>query len=49
MLVDRTSNGMGYRSWRYSMFVDDGVIKQLFVEQPRAYEVSSAEHMLKNL
>jgi peroxiredoxin len=32
MLVDRTKNGMGYRSWRYSMFVDDGVIKQLFAE-----------------
>ena len=47
--LDGTANGMGPRSQRYSMVVDNGVIKQLFVEQPRAYEVSSAEHMLKNL
>src|SRR5260221_3601463 len=47
--LDGTANGMGTRSQRYSMLVDNGVIKQLFVEAPRAYEVSSAEHMLKNL
>src|SRR4051812_47081301 len=47
--LDGSGNGMGSRSQRYSMVVDNGVIKQLFVEQPRAYEVSSAEHMLKNL
>lgn len=32
MLVDRSSNGMGLRSWRYSMLVEDGAIKQLFAE-----------------
>jgi len=32
MLVDRSSNGMGLRSWRYSMLVEDGVIKNLFAE-----------------
>ena len=47
--LDGTANGMGSRSQRYSMLVDNGVIKQLFVEAPRAYEVSSADHMLKNL
>jgi peroxiredoxin len=47
--LDGTANGMGPRSQRYSMLVDNGVIKQLFVEAPRAYEVSSADHMLKNL
>jgi peroxiredoxin len=31
------------------MVVDNGVIKQLNVEQPRAYEVSSADHMLKQI
>src|SRR5882762_10316648 len=45
--LDGTANGMGSRSQRYSMLVDNGVIKQLFVEAPRAYEVSSADHMLK--
>jgi len=49
LVMDGTPNGMGQRSQRYSMVVDNGVIKQLNVEQPRAYEVSSAEHMLKQL
>ncbi|HUA54132.1 MAG TPA: peroxiredoxin [Candidatus Sulfotelmatobacter sp.] len=47
--LDGTPNGLGKRSQRYAMVVDNGVIKQLFVEQPRAFEVSSADHMLKNL
>jgi peroxiredoxin len=32
MLVERTQHGMGLRSWRYSMLVEDGVIKTMFVE-----------------
>lgn len=32
MLVERTSTGMGLRSWRYSMFVEDGEIRALFAE-----------------
>ena len=32
MLVERTSNGMGLRSWRYSMLVNDGVIEKVFAE-----------------
>jgi thioredoxin-dependent peroxiredoxin len=32
MLVERTSNGMGMRSWRYSMLVDDRKIDKLFIE-----------------
>ncbi len=32
MLVERTSNGMGLRSWRYSMLVDDRRIEKLFME-----------------
>ncbi len=47
--MDGTAVGLGKRSQRYSMVVDNGVIKQLNVEQPRAFEVSSAEHMLKSL
>ena len=53
MLVERTNTGMGHRSWRYSMFVDDGVIKQLFAEpgvrdNPAGVgvQVSDAETML---
>ena len=36
----------GLRSQRYAMMVDDGVVKVLNVEQPKQFEVSSAETML---
>jgi peroxiredoxin len=38
---------MGTRMQRFSMLVDDGVVKQLNVEAPGKYEVSDAETMLK--
>ena len=44
--VDLTKAGMGKRSRRYSMVVDNGVVKQLNVEEPGAYGVSSGDHML---
>jgi peroxiredoxin len=44
--LDLTARGMGKRTQRYSMVVEDGVIKQLNVEQAGQFEVSSAEHML---
>ena len=47
--VDRTSIGMGMRSQRYSMLVDDGVVKLLNVEAGGKFEVSSAEAMLAQL
>jgi glutaredoxin/glutathione-dependent peroxiredoxin len=47
--LDRTKEGMGMRSQRYSMLVEDGIIKALNVEQPGVFEVSSAEAMLKAL
>jgi peroxiredoxin len=43
------ANGMGTRSKRYAMLVDNGVVKKLEVEKPGAFEVSSAEHMLKQI
>ena len=46
---DLTARGMGVRSQRYSMLVDDGVVKALNVEAPGKYEVSSAEKMLEQL
>lgn len=44
--LDRTSGGMGMRSKRYAMIVDDGVVTELHVEEPGKFEKSSAEAML---
>jgi peroxiredoxin len=41
--------GMGIRMGRCSMLVDDGIVKQINVEPPREFGVSSAEHMLEQL
>jgi peroxiredoxin len=41
--------GMGVRMKRSSLLVDDGVVKQVNVEPPKEFGVSSAEHMLKQL
>ena len=47
--ADSSKFGMGTRSKRYSMIVNDGVIEQLNVEQPGAFEVSSADYLLERL
>jgi len=45
--MDGSGFGLGTRSKRYAMVVDDGVVKQLNVENPGAFEVSSAEAVMK--
>jgi len=47
--MDASKFGMGQRSQRFSMIVDDGVVKQLNVEPPGAFGVSSAETILQQL
>jgi glutaredoxin/glutathione-dependent peroxiredoxin len=49
LVMDLTERGMGVRSQRYAMVVKDGKIEHLFVEKPGAFEVSSAENVLKHL
>ncbi len=56
MLVDKSNLGFGMRSWRYSMYVEDGEIKKLFCEQgyqdncpTDPFEVSDADTMLAYL
>ena len=49
LAMDGAKFGMGKRSQRYSMIVNDGVVEQLNVEGPGEYRVSSAEHMLEQL
>jgi len=46
---DGSKFGMGHRSQRYSMIVNDGVVEQLNVEAPGEYKASSAETMLDQL
>lgn len=49
LTMDATGFGMGLRGKRFSMLLEDGVIKQLNVEEPGAFHVSSAEHLLSQL
>ncbi|HYC41830.1 MAG TPA: peroxiredoxin [Noviherbaspirillum sp.] len=46
---DLTAKGMGVRMQRFSMLVEDGVVKQLNIEQPGKFEVSNAETLLGQL
>jgi peroxiredoxin len=46
LTLDLTSRGMGLRSQRYSMLVQDGVVRSLNVEAPGKFEVSDAQTML---
>lgn len=56
MLVDKDNLGFGYRSWRYSMVVNDGEIEKMFIEPEYSdncptdpFEVSDAGTMLAYL
>ena len=56
MLVKKTNLGFGDRSWRYSMVVEDGIIKKMFVEPEFGdncpmdpFEVSDADTILNYL
>lgn len=56
MLVDKRNLGFGSRSWRYSMYVEDGQIRQFFAEPgfqddcpTDPFEVSDADTMLNYL
>lgn len=56
MLVKKENLGFGYRSWRYSMVVDDGVVEKIFIEPgyedncpDDPFEVSDANTILNYL
>jgi glutaredoxin/glutathione-dependent peroxiredoxin len=50
LTLDMTERGLGLRSQRYSMLVDDGVVKTLNVEEgPGKAELSGADNMMKSL
>jgi peroxiredoxin len=47
--LDLTGRGMGVRCQRFSMLVDNGVVKTLNIEAPGKYEVSGGDTMLQQL
>ncbi len=47
--LDLVARGMGVRSQRFAMVVDDGKVSQLAVEQPGGFDVSRAESVLAHL
>lgn len=49
LTMDGSKFGMGTRGQRYSMLVRDGVVEQLNVEEPGAFNVSSADYMLERI
>ena len=49
LAMDGSKFGMGKRSQRYSMVVNDGTVEQVNVEGPGEYRASSAEYMLEQL
>jgi peroxiredoxin len=49
LTMDGSGFGMGTRSQRYSMIVNDGVVEELNVEGPGEFKVSAADHMLGQL
>lgn len=47
--MDASGYGMGLRSKRFALYAENGVVRQLFVEAPGEFRVSSAEHVLEAL
>ena len=47
--VDLDARGMGMRSQRYSMLINDGVVEAIHLEAPGEFKVSDAETMLNSL
>ena len=47
--LDASGFGMGSRSQRYAMIINDGIVENIFVEQGGEFKVSSADYLLENL
>jgi glutaredoxin/glutathione-dependent peroxiredoxin len=47
--LDARGFGMGVRGQRFALVIEDGVVKQVHVEAPGEFKVSSAEHILGTL
>jgi glutaredoxin/glutathione-dependent peroxiredoxin len=49
LTMDGSKFGLGQRGQRWSAIVNDGVVEQLNVEEPGAFNVSSADYMMERL
>lgn len=49
LTMDGTGFGLGERSQRFSAILEDGVVKELNIEEPGAFDVSSADYMIGQL
>ena len=47
--MDASAYGMGSRSKRFAIYAEDGIARQVLVEAPGEFRVSSAEHVLSLL
>ena len=47
--MDASAYGMGLRSKRFAIYAEDGIARQVFVEAPGEFRVSSAEHVLSQI
>jgi glutaredoxin/glutathione-dependent peroxiredoxin len=47
--MDASAYGMGMRSKRFAIYAEDGIAKQVFVEAPGEFHVSSAEYVLSQI
>jgi len=47
--MDATGYGMGIRARRFALYAENGVVRQLFIEAPGEYKVSSADYVLEHL
>ena len=47
--IDRRASGMGTRSQRYAMIVNDGIVSHISVEKPGAFDISDAKSILDKL
>ncbi|MFK3844989.1 peroxiredoxin [Stenotrophomonas sp. NPDC078853] len=47
--VDASASGMGMRSRRFALYVEDGTVREAWIDASGAFEVSSAEHVLAHL
>ncbi len=47
--MDASAYGMGLRARRFALYVENGVVKNVFVEAPGEYKVSGAEYVLEHI